>query len=330
MSRSKLVAGLSIDLDNKWSYLKTHGDPAWQSYPTFLDVVIPRMLDFLEGAEIRATFFVVGADAAREESRDVLRAVADAGHEIGNHSYDHEPWLHLYSEDRLRDELGRAHEQIWETTGQRPAGFRGPGYSLSAATLRTLSALGYRYDASTLPTYIGPLARAYYFRKSKFSEAERQERAALFGSWRDGLRPNRPYRWGIEDGDLVEMPVTTMPLTRLPIHFSYLLYLSALSPALAGRYLRLALGLCRWRGMTPTIVLHPLEFLDPRGAEVEDLDFLPWTQIPYQAKLDQLNDYLDALRVRFDVGSILTQVEHTENGSPLTTRTPGLARSVSE
>ena len=41
MSRS--LASLSLDLDNKWSYLKTHGDPGWDSFPSYLDVVVPRL-----------------------------------------------------------------------------------------------------------------------------------------------------------------------------------------------------------------------------------------------------------------------------------------------
>ena len=44
---SKPIASLSLDLDNKWSYLKTHGDKGWEAYPTYLPVVVPRFLDVL-------------------------------------------------------------------------------------------------------------------------------------------------------------------------------------------------------------------------------------------------------------------------------------------
>jgi peptidoglycan-N-acetylglucosamine deacetylase len=319
------IASLSIDLDNKWSYLKTHGDPAWRAYPSFLDVVIPRMLRFLDDAGVRATFFVVGADADRAESRDVLRSVGEAGHEIGNHSYHHEPWLHSYPAQRLREELGTAHTSIESVTGHTPLGFRGPGYSLSAETLRVLAGLGYRYDASTLPTFIGPVARHYYFRTADFTNAEREERAALFGSWRDALRPIKPYRWGVEDGDLIEVPVTTMPLLRLPIHFSYLLYLSSVRPALARRYFRLALALCERRGVAPSLLLHPLEFIGGQDPCSEGLEFLAWTQTPYQAKLEQLRAHLNDLHQRFDVQPIVAQVDHMRSRGSLARKTPQLA-----
>ena len=110
-------------------------------------------------ADSTITFFVVGQDAARPENRAALADSADAGHEIGNHSFKHKPWLHLYSEREIEDELMRAEEVIEQATGVRPDGFRGPGFSLSPAVLRVLARRGYHYDASTFPTFLGPLAR---------------------------------------------------------------------------------------------------------------------------------------------------------------------------
>src|SRR5687768_14139770 len=89
----KPVASLSIDLDDKWSYLKTHGDRGWESLPSYLELLVPRVLEFLKARELSVTFFIVGQDAALPKNRDLLGAIADGGHEIGNHSYHHEPWL---------------------------------------------------------------------------------------------------------------------------------------------------------------------------------------------------------------------------------------------
>src|SRR3954447_2743061 len=92
----KPIASLSLDLDNKWSYLKTHGDRGWESYPSYLDVVVPRFLGMLKELGLRITVFVVGQDAACTSNRDALSAISASGHGIGNHSFHHEPWLHLY------------------------------------------------------------------------------------------------------------------------------------------------------------------------------------------------------------------------------------------
>src|SRR5947207_8920020 len=156
----KKLASLSLDLDNKWSYMKTHGDAGWESFPSYLDVVAPRALEFLRERDLNITFFIVGQDAALEKNHNALRSIADAGHEIGNHSFNHEPWLHLYSKAELVEEFDRTENALQNVIGKRPVGFRGPGYSLSPTVLEVLAERRYEYDCSTLPTYIAPLARA--------------------------------------------------------------------------------------------------------------------------------------------------------------------------
>ena len=139
----KPLASLSLDLDNEWSYLKTHGDVQWEALPSYLDVVVPRALDLLRSLDLTITFFVVGQDAALERNRDAIAALARAGHEIGNHSFKHEPWLHRYSEVDVRDELSSTEDALADVTGSVPIGFRGPGYSLSPTVLEVLVERGY-------------------------------------------------------------------------------------------------------------------------------------------------------------------------------------------
>ena len=192
------LASISLDLDNLWTYKKIHGDE-WQSRPSYLDTFVPYILEILEELGLQITFFVVGADADQEKNKSVLRSIADAGHEIGNHSYEHEPWLQQYSDADLQREVDRTHEAITVATGFEPVGFRGPGFSWSPNLLHILADRKYAYDASTLPTYLGPLARLYYFRTSDLSEEDKEKRKELFGNFKDGFRPNKPYRWSLGD-----------------------------------------------------------------------------------------------------------------------------------
>ena len=150
-----MIASISLDLDNKWSYMKTHGDSGWESFPTYLDIVVPRVLDLFDELGITMTFFVVGQDADRDENHPALRSIAKCGHEIGNHSYHHEPWLHLYSMDRIVEEFVRSEACIERATGKKTIGFRGPGFSYSQDVLQVLCDRGYQYDASTFPTFWG-------------------------------------------------------------------------------------------------------------------------------------------------------------------------------
>jgi len=298
----KPLASLSLDLDNEWSYLKTRGDPTWESMPSYLDTVVPRVLRILKRRALRITFFVVGQDAALEKNHAALRQLADAGHEIGNHSFRHEPWLHLYSEEELEHELAQAETHIEAATGRRPDAFRGPGFSVSETTLRVLLRRGYRYDASTFPTFLGPLARAYYFMTAKLSPEERRKRAKLFGGLSDGLRPLRPYHWQLPEGKLLEIPVSTLPILRVPIHLSYVLYLSVFSPWLARTYFEAALRLCRLVGVEPSILLHPLDFLG--GEDVPSLAFFPGMNLPTALKLERTEQCLQRLQDLFDVRSL--------------------------
>jgi len=302
----KPIASLSLDLDNEWSYIKTHGDPGWESMPSYLDIVVPRVLEILARRGLRITFFIVGQDAALEKNAKALRMIADAGHEIGNHSQRHEPWLHLYSEEELERELAESEAAIEAATGVRPDAFRGPGFSVSETTLRVLHRRGYRYDASTFPTFLGPLARAYYFMTSKLDPEEKRKRAKLFGSVRDGLRPLKPYRWKLPEGELLEMPVTTLPILRVPIHLSYVLYLGTFSPWLARTYFAGALRLCRLTGVEPSILLHPLDFMS--GSDVPSLRFFPAMGLDVRQKLERTEHCLTQLQALFDVRSM---GEHT-------------------
>ena len=296
------IASLSLDLDNQWAYMKTRGDPGWESYPSYLDLVVPRVLSFFKERNVTVTVFIVGQDAALEKNREALRAIATAGHEIGNHSFRHEPWFHRYPEAEIEADIAAAEEHIGRVTGKRPIGFRGPGYVLSHAVLQVLARRGYQYDASTLPTFLGPVARAYYFMSTKLGEEERMQRKALFGTFRDGLRPIGPYRWVLNPGSLVEIPVTTMPILRVPIHVSYLLYLSAISPALALRYFKMALGLCRFTGTQPSLLLHPLDFLG--GEEVPELSFFPAMGLPVDRKMELVREVIRLFSSRYTVGTL--------------------------
>jgi hypothetical protein len=253
----KPIASLSLDLDNKWSYMKTHGDAGWETFPSYLDLLVPRVLQLLKKHDFTITFFVVGQDAAIESNRAALASLSAAGHEIGNHSFKHEPWLHLYSNDEIATELKLAAEVIENVTGYRPTGFRGPGFSCSPAVLAQLKRMGYAYDCSTFPTFLGPLGRLYYFMHSSLSKDELNTRKQLFGKFSEGFRPLKPYRWRTDAGELIEIPVTTMPIFKVPIHASYILYLSCYSQLLAFTYLRMALLLCKLTGTPPSILLHP-------------------------------------------------------------------------
>jgi hypothetical protein len=306
----KPYVSLSLDLDNQWSYMKTHGDAGWESHPSYLDSVVPVILGFLAARRLTISFFIVGQDAALAKNRPALSAIAAAGHEIGNHSFRHEPWLHLYTGAELDEELRCAEDAIESATGVRPRGFRGPGFSLSAETLETLCRRGYQYDATVFPNLLNPLARAYLFSTSKLSEEEKRQRSALFGTWKDAWRPVRPFHWRLAGGQLLEIPVTTLPGIKVPMHLSYLVYLAKFSRAAARAYLRFALGVCRITGTHPSILLHPLDFMGREDCPT--LGFFPGMDLPRERKLAIVAELFDILLERREP---VTMAEHAHRAA---------------
>lgn len=292
-------------MDNQWSYMKTHGDAGWESYPSYFDTLVPYLLDLLDELDLSITFFLVGEDVVREKNHETITEIGRRGHEAGNHSLTHEPWLHLYRHGEIEHEINTTHDAIARVHGNAPRGFRGPGFSWSPALLDVLVERGYEYDASTLPTFIGPLARMYYFWTADLSQEERAQRKKLFGTVTDGFRPLRPYRWEL-DGTrrILEVPVTTIPFFRTPFHLSYLIYLSRYSVALMQAYLKVAIMMCRLTGTQPSFLLHPLDILG--GDQVPELRFFPGMDVHSSVKRDLFLNVIRTLKRHFEVVDMST------------------------
>jgi len=300
MAKKKLPASISLDLDDQWSYMKVHGDEGWESFPSYLDIVVPIFLDVFDRLDIKITFFVVGQDAAIEKNHKVLRSIIERGHEIGNHSFHHESWLKTYSKEKIEAEIENAEEAILKATGTRTNMFRGPGFSWSVDLLEVLQKRNYLFDASTLPTYISPLMRKYYFAKSKLSKEEKESRKELFGSFKEGFYPLKPYRWKFKtDKKLLEIPVTTMPLFKLPFHQSYLLYISGISKWLMRTYLRFSIFMCKATKTPPSYLLHPLDLIG--GDDVPQLAFFPGMNINSEKKMEVFETAMKMMKKHFEL-----------------------------
>lgn len=85
--------------------------------------VTPRLLDLLDLHSVQAAFFLVGEKA--EAYPELVKTILDRGHEIGNHSWDHHPFLVLKRRTALREEIARAQE-VFRDYGIRPRAFRPP------------------------------------------------------------------------------------------------------------------------------------------------------------------------------------------------------------
>ena len=108
----------------------------------------PRILRLLERQGIRATFFVPGYSAERWP--DMVRAIRDAGHEIGHHGYLHEGARSAPDAETEERRLLRGLEALNEVAGVRPVGYRAPMWELSYRLPALLAKHGFLYDSGLM------------------------------------------------------------------------------------------------------------------------------------------------------------------------------------
>jgi polysaccharide deacetylase family protein (PEP-CTERM system associated) len=110
-----------------------------------------RLLDLLDERGARGTFFTLGV-VARHQPR-LVRAIAERGHEIASHGWDHTPVFRLGA-DAFRADVRRAKQAIEALIGHAVRGYRAPNYSIGRDTpwaLAILAEEGHVYDSSVHP-----------------------------------------------------------------------------------------------------------------------------------------------------------------------------------
>jgi polysaccharide deacetylase family protein (PEP-CTERM system associated) len=153
-----------------------------------------RVLELLESAGIRATFFILGEVAAEHPA--IVRKIAGAGHEVACHDYHH-TLVFGRSPEIFRAEVRRAKMVLEDVSGQAVLGYRAPSFSIGPEERWAYAILadeGYRYDSSVYPI--------------------------IHDRYGDRGAPRFPYEiWRCGQQRLLEFPIGTVRLfgTNLPI-----------------------------------------------------------------------------------------------------------------
>ena len=108
---------------------------------------MPRILERLARHNVKATFFMPAVAAMLHEAE--VKAVADAGHEIGIHSWIHE-YNSMLDHATERDLMLRARDVLERLSGKRPVGMRTASWDFSPFTLKIVRELGLLYDSSLM------------------------------------------------------------------------------------------------------------------------------------------------------------------------------------
>ncbi len=182
---SRIVNGLSVDVED-WFQVGAFENVIergeWDGIGTRVEDNVARILDLFAEAEVSATFFTLGWVAKRHPK--IIRRIADAGHEVASHGYDH---ARVFNFDRksFGEDIKLARDILQDCSGQRVTGYRAPSFSIDQRTpwaFMELAEQGYDYSSS-----VAPIAHDHY-------------------GWPEAPRfAFRPLPWS----QLVEIPVTT-------------------------------------------------------------------------------------------------------------------------
>lgn len=295
-SDGRLLGTLQVDVDDLWVYYESIGRPFPVEAPAlaFTDGV-PRWLDLFDRFSVRATFFICGRDLPAQSA--LVQEMVRRGHEVANHSAGHRNGYARLSGRELRADIAEAGDRIAQAAGQLPVGFKAPGFSFNPALPPILAELGYLYDSSLLPSFYAPVLRLLQGALSGGRVDPTHYGRAAFG-----FAPLRPFRIsGLQITNMVrtgskasgqsiwEVPVTTAPLLRVPIHSTFVLS--------TGRWLfDLGLALARLRQVPVNYLLHgadPVNVVpDPALASYRFLT-QPWARKKplFEHMLTQLSRY---------------------------------------
>ncbi len=184
-TKTRIVNGLSVDVED-WFQVGAFEDVIergeWDGIKTRVESNIDRILDLFAEADVRGTFFTLGWVAKRHPA--MIRRIADAGHEIASHGYDHAR-VYTFTRDQFGEDIKLAREILQDCTGTEVTGYRAPSFSIDQRTpwaFMELAEQGYAYSSS-----VAPIAHDHY-------------------GWPEAPRfAFKPIAWA----DLIEIPVTT-------------------------------------------------------------------------------------------------------------------------
>ncbi|MEO0033457.1 MAG: hypothetical protein RIS94_3215 [Pseudomonadota bacterium] len=184
----RILNGLSVDVEDWFqvgAFERVIDRRDWDGLERRVEGNCDAILAMFADAGVKGTFFTLGWVAERHPA--MMRRIAEAGHEIASHGWDHARVFTLTAQ-QFADDLARARKVLEDVTGCAVAGYRAPSFSIDARTPwahEVLAEQGYAYSSS-----VAPIVHDHY-------------------GWREA--PRFAFR-PVAGSDLLEVPVTTAEL----------------------------------------------------------------------------------------------------------------------
>jgi polysaccharide deacetylase family protein (PEP-CTERM system associated) len=125
----------------------------WSKWESRVERNTQLLLEMFARYEVHGTFFTLGYVA--EQHPQLVRDIAQAGHEVACHSYYHR-LVYSQTPDEFRQDLRSAKHRLEDLIGMAVIGYRAPSYSITAQSLWALDILieeGFSYDSSIFPVH---------------------------------------------------------------------------------------------------------------------------------------------------------------------------------
>ncbi len=266
------INGLSVDVEDWFQVGAFEGVIDRDTWDGLSDRVVRNcdaILEMFDEADVKATFFTLGWVAQRHPA--LLRRIADAGHELASHGWDH---ARVFTMDKacFAADLDKSRKAIEDASGVSITGYRAPSFSIDQRTpwaYMVLAEQGFAYSSS-----VAPIAHDHY-------------------GWPEAPRfAFRPLPWS----DLLELPVTTATFAG-----------RRLAAGGGGFFRALPYGFSRWAirqvntrdGRSAVFYFHPWE-IDPQQPRVTAASLR--SKLRHYTNLDVMADKLKQLVMEFDWG----------------------------
>lgn len=266
------INGLSVDVEDWFqvgAFEQVIDRASWDGLADRVERNCDEILAMFADAGVKATFFTLGWVAERHPA--LMRRIAEQGHEIASHGWDHARVFTLDAKAFAAD-LDRSRKVIEDTSGQAVTGYRAPSFSIDARTpwaYEVLAEQGYAYSSS-----VAPIAHDHY-------------------GWREA--PRFAFR-PLASSDFIEIPVTTAEFAG-----------RRLAAGGGGFFRVLPYAFSRWairqvnrRDRRPAVFyFHPWE-IDPGQPRVDDAPLK--SRLRHYSRLDAMAGKLRQLIGEFEWG----------------------------
>lgn len=176
---ANIVNAMSVDVEDYFqvaAFEQRIAQADWPKYEYRVQQNVEKILEVFDAGGIKATFFTLGWVA--ERSPGLIRAIAEAGHEVASHGMNHDRITGMTPID-FRADVDRSRKMLEDISGMAVRGYRAPSYSINETNLWALDVLqesGYVYSSSVYPIahdiYGMPSAPRWPFRRNQMSLIE--------------------------------------------------------------------------------------------------------------------------------------------------------------